>query len=265
LRRDAADRGAGFRYTSGVLASRVPRSSLRRPWLGILVFATTVVLGCDRRGSSGDPVPPSARDAQRTPTSPSAPEPGAIEIYEALEAEIEAAVQAGKGKDAVDKDRRQAAHAAIAEIEDDGSATYAFARAAVAGRVAEARGLSALDKVEEAERWGLRSMERDPSFKDGAAQRLVGTLYVMAGKHTEHGDSERGLELLEALVETYPDDPVNRVRVAEGYVTLGDPEGAFDPLCVALDGRDALPPGEARLLDALVEQVGGEAVLACGD
>ena len=97
----------------------------------------------------------------------------------------------------------------------------------------------------------------------GAAQRLLGTMYVMAGKHTEHGDSERGLELLEALAERHPEDPVNHVRLGEAYVSLGDPEGAFEPLCRALDGRDELPAEERRLLDQLVADLGGVEVLAC--
>lgn len=178
----------------------------------------------------------------------------AMEVYEALERKI----AAGE----VDKDARQRAYESVLGWED-GSAAYAFARAALAGRVAEARGLAALDLVKEAERYAMLSMERDPDFRDGAAQRLLGTLYVMAGKHTEKGDSEKGLELLEDLVSRFGDQPINHVRLAEGYISLGDPEGAFDSLCAAEAGKEALPPAEAELLVRLLAEVGGVSVLGC--
>lgn len=183
----------------------------------------------------------------------------ALEIYESLEADL-----ADEGTGEVSKKRRQAAYERIVALPDDGTAAYAFARAAVAGRVAQARGLSAIEQVKEAERFARKSVERDADYRAGGAQRLLGTLYVMAGKHTEHGDSEKGLELLEGLVERYPDDATNHVRLAEGYVNLGDPEGAFDPLCQALERKAELPGEERRLLDELVAEVGGPEVLACG-
>ena len=60
------------------------------------------------------------------------------------------------------------------------TAAYAFARAAVTGRLVQQRGLRGASLVGEVERWALRSRELDPDFRDGAATRLLGTLYVIA-------------------------------------------------------------------------------------
>jgi hypothetical protein len=53
----------------------------------------------------------------------------------------------------------------------------------------------------------LRSIKLDPKFRNDAASRLLGTMYVVApSSFVEHGDSEQGLELLEGLVDEYPGD-----------------------------------------------------------
>lgn len=158
---------------------------------------------------------------------------------------------------------REAAYEAVKRMEQP-TAAYAFARAALAGRLAQMRGLSAIGLVGEAEQYARLSRQRDPSFRDGAATRMLGTLYVLApGSLVKHGDSETGLELLEELVEQRPELVENHLRVAEGYVALGDPEPAFEHLCLCLERRDALRPDDQRLLAKIVEDAGGKAELDC--
>lgn len=184
-----------------------------------------------------------------------AEEQGAWAVYEALEARI----AAGEDSEA----DRAAALEKVRAASDDGSAAHAYARASVAGRVAEGRGLKALKLLEEMRTWSLKSIERDPEFQDMAAQRMLGTLYVLAGQHLKQGDSEQGLELLEDVVDAHPENPTNHLRLAEGYVALGDPEPGIDGLCVALAAREQLSAEERELLARLVEELGGEAALAC--
>lgn len=181
-------------------------------------------------------------------------EASAWAVHEALEERV----RAGTASEA---DR----HAALDKVRatpDDQTAAYAYARASVAGRVAEGRGLEALKILEEMRTWARRSIERDPSFQDMAATRMLGTLLALAGQHLDGGDSEEGLELLESVVAAHPENPVNHVRLAEAYVALGDPEAGFESLCVALAAREKLGAAEPELLDKLddlIEEVG----LAC--
>src|SRR5438876_256653 len=75
---------------------------------------------------------------------------------------------------------------------------YAYARAQITGRLAQVRGLTAVFLIHEMETWGRISMKLDPKWHDGAARRLLGTLYVLAPANLlQHGNSEEGLDLLE--------------------------------------------------------------------
>jgi tetratricopeptide (TPR) repeat protein len=190
------------------------------------------------------------------PSIVEATQQGAWAIHETLERRIE--------EGSVSEADRQAALDQIHSIEDDGSVEYAYARASIAGRAAQNRGLAALDQIEEVRVWAKKSLEREPEFRARAAQRMLGTLYVLAGRHLSEGDSEEGLELLEELVELHPEDARNHLRLAEGYVFLGDPESAFEPLCAAKAGQESFAREERELLARLVEEVGGEAALGCG-
>ncbi len=144
------------------------------------------------------------------------------------------------------------------------AADYAFARASLAGRLAQVKGLSAIGLVREMERWARYSIKLDASFRKGAAKRMLGTLYVLApASLLDHGDSEEGLELLEGLLEKHPEDIENHLRVAEGYVSLDDPEPAYPALCKCSAGRARLRPSDQRLLAHLLEQVGGLKALNC--
>jgi hypothetical protein len=224
-----------------VVHLRIVTSVTRAAALVTLTAALAIVGACKPKGT----VDPSIAEV----------EADAVAVHEALEQRI----AAGGGSEA----ERASALEKARVAPDDGSAAYAYARAAVAGRMAEERGLQALDLLDEISDWSSRSIERDPKFSGMAATRMLGTLHVLAGRHFKGGDSEHGLELLEQVLEAHPDAVVNHLRVAEAYVALGDPEPAFERLCVSLAGRAQLTTEEQRLLDALVADAGGAEVLGC--
>jgi hypothetical protein len=157
---------------------------------------------------------------------------------------------------------REYAYEMVRRSHED-TAAYYFARAAVTGRLVQLRGLQRANLVPEIEASARRSRELDPHFRDGAATRLLGTLYVVApAMLLEHGSSEDGIELLEALVEERPDVIENHLRLAEAYISLGDPVPACPHLRRCLAQRTALRPDEQRLLDQLVDAAGP---LPCDD
>jgi hypothetical protein len=172
----------------------------------------------------------------------------ALVTADALEALIE--------RDADSPADREFAYQAIQTPEED-TAAYAFARAVVTGRLVQSRGLRGASQVGEVESWAMRSRELDPDFRDGAATRLLGTLYVIApATFLKHGDSETGLELLEQLTEQQPGVPENQLRLAEAYIALGDAEPAAPHLCASLAQRNALRRDDQKLLDHLVATAG---------
>lgn len=180
-----------------------------------------------------------------------------IAVYDALESAI------SEGKDT--EQQRVDALARVERAADDGGAGYAFVRGALNGRVAELRGIDAGKLVTEAESWARKSLERDPTFRDGAATQMLGSLYVMApGRLLDHGDSETGLALLEGLVERHPDVAQHRLRLGQAYLHLGDDDSAKPQLCAASAGRATLRPDEQKLLDGLVRDTGGASALGCG-
>ncbi len=136
------------------------------------------------------------------------------------------------------------------------SAADAFARASTAGRVAELKGLNAGSLVSEAERFAALSRDRDPEFREGAAQTMLGTLYVHApAAMLENGDSEEGLSLLREVVERWPNNTRNKLRLAEAFVALGDEEPAYPLLCWCLVRQHQYSPDERALLVRMVEDV----------
>lgn len=213
----------------------------------VVVMLATVGTGCAKTPTSADVAPSIAAAAD---------EAGALEIYAELEALI------AEGKDS--EDDRVYALGRVKQIEDDSTAEYAFVRAALSGRVAELRGVKAGKLVTDVERYARLSIERDPQFRDKAATRMLGSLYVMAPPRlVEHGDSEEGLELLEDLADERPNVIINHVRLAEAFIHLGDPDPALPHLCTAAAGRDALRADQAALLDRLLADVGGLESLQC--
>ncbi len=170
----------------------------------------------------------------------------------ALSDALEALIGAGRDTPA---DREYAYEIVRAQADDTAASQYA--RASVTGRLVQQKGLRAANLVPEIERSARRSRDLDPEFRDGAATRLLGTLYVMApGALLEHGDSETGIELLEGQVQTYPDAPENHVRLAEAYIALHDPDPAAPHLCYALAHKATLRPDDQRLLAQLVSNAG---------
>jgi hypothetical protein len=145
------------------------------------------------------------------------------------------------------------------------TAEYAYARAQIAGRLAQTKGLAGAHLVREMERWTRYSLELDARFRRGAAKRMLGSLYVLApAALLDHGDSEAGLALLEETVRDYPGDAENHLRLAEAFVALDDPDPARPHLCFCLGARPSLRADHRRLLDKLVESVGGPRAVACG-
>ena len=137
------------------------------------------------------------------------------------------------------------------------TAATAYARASITGRLVQEQGLRAAGLISDVERFGRRSREVDPHFRDGAAALLLGRLYVMApATLLDHGDSETGLELLEETTTAYPDKPENHLYLAEAYLTLHDPAPAGPHLCICLAHRAALRPDDQQLLDGLLDEAG---------
>ncbi len=180
----------------------------------------------------------------------------ALALSDALEALI------AEAKD-VEADR-EAAYDLVQTLPAN-TAADAFGRAAIAGRLAERRGaLSILGSesptslAAEAEKYALLSRKLDPEFRQGAATRMLGTLYVLAPANLlEGGNSEEGLELLEALAKAHPDVVDNQLRLAEAYLALGDKEPAKKPLCICVERRATLRKDHAGLLDKLLAEVPG--------
>jgi hypothetical protein len=170
----------------------------------------------------------------------------------ALSDALEALINAGTDTPA----EREYAYQIVHAHEEDTAAAM-FARAAVTGRFVQQRGLLAANLIGDIERCARRSRELDPSFRNGAATRLLGTMYVIAPSTLlTHGDSEVGVELLEGLVVTFPDTLENHLRLAEAYIALGDLPPAYPHLCRCLAHKSALVPDDQILLSHLVANAG---------
>ncbi len=212
---------------------------MRRTLLAAVLLASSASFACKPKADLNNPSFADTRTA--------------IEVYERLEALIDA-----------QKDTRQDREDAYALVvkRAETSADYYFARAAVAGRLAENRGLQAMGLVTEAEDYAIRARAADPDYREGSATRMLGSLYVLApASLLAKGDSETGLELLEGEVKAHPDRLVSRLRLAEAYIALGDPDPSKEHLCVVQQGEAKLGAGDRRLLAKLLKDVGK---LECG-
>jgi len=173
---------------------------------------------------------------------------------------LEALIADGKDSPA---DRRYA-YDVVRRREED-TAGYTYARAVVTGRLVQQEGLLGASRVPDVERYARRSRELDPDFRDGAATRVLGTLYVVApASLLVHGDSEEGLALLEGLAQHHPETAANHLRLAEAYIALGDVAPAGPHLCLLLSHRGELHADEQVLLDRLVREIGGAPCSAPG-
>lgn len=213
---------------------------MRRPLIALLLAAITAIpvmaatAGCKPKADLSNP---SFADTH-----------SALDVYLRLESLID------QQKDT--KQDREDAYALV--IDRAGTdADYFFARAAVAGRLAENRGLQALGLVTEAEDYARRCRAFDPDYREGSATRLLGSLYVLApASLIKHGDSETGLELLEQEVKAHPDRLISRLRLAEAYIALNDPDPSHEHLCVVKQGQAQLGPADQRLLTKLLAEAG---------
>jgi predicted Zn-dependent protease len=180
------------------------------------------------------------------------PLPGApLEDPLVVSDQLEALIQDGK-------DTREARESAYKRVRGNPSDTAgaAFGRAAVTGRLVQQQGLLAANLVRDVEFYALRSRQLDPGFRDFAATRMLGTLYVLApAALLKHGDSETGLEMLETLAREHPNVPENHLRLAEAYVSLGDNRAARSHLCQCLAVRDRLRRDDQQLLAQLFGQL----------
>ncbi len=178
----------------------------------------------------------------------------------ALSDALEKLIAEGKATE----DDREAAYDLVQTLPAQ-TAGDAFGRAAIAGRLAEVRGaLSILGSdnptylAAEAEKYAILSRKLDPAFRDAAAARMLGTLYVLAPANMlEGGDSEEGLEILETLVRDHPELVDNQFRLAEAYIALGDKEPAKKPLCIAMAKRAELRRDHQALLTKLASETPG--------
>jgi tetratricopeptide (TPR) repeat protein len=176
------------------------------------------------------------------------------EKYDALGLSDELEALIAEGKD-TPEDRAYAYYQV--QGHDDGTAAYAFARAAVTGRFVQARGLTKGPLIAEVERYARQSRTLDPTFRNSAATRLLGTLYVVApGALLKHGNSEDGLAMLEELVKKHPEVIENHLRLAEAYMALGDPKPALPHLCRCVEKKSSLRKDDQKLLDHLVFETG---------
>jgi hypothetical protein len=175
----------------------------------------------------------------------------ALAIADALEGLI------ADGKDTPQD--RQLAYEHVSAKEEQ-TAAYAFARATVCGRLVQIRGLTAAFLVREMEGYARKSIEIDPTFRQGAAKRALGTLYVLApASLLSNGDSEKGLDLLEGLVKEHPEELENHLRYAEALIALGDPAPATTSLCLCLAQKSKLRRDEQTLVGKLYQDAGSPA------
>jgi hypothetical protein len=149
---------------------------------------------------------------------------------------------------------REYALKSIASRPPENTAAYTFARAAITGRVAESRGgIGALNLVGDVARWGEQSRKLDPKFREGAATRMLGTLYTKAPPSLlpNGADAEVGLEMLEGLVKAYPNTLENHLRLAEALIFQGDPNAAVPHLCMCQAKKSELRRDDQLLLEHL--------------
>ena len=186
-----------------------------------------------------------------------APHQSAIEARDALAIADAHEALIAEGQDSAEE--RRLAYDRVREKEEP-TAVYAYARAMVTGRLIEKKGLTAALLVGEMEAWAEKSRALDPAFRGGAAARMLGSLYVLAPSSLlAHGDSEKGLEILEKARKEHPGTLENHLRYAEALIALGDAGPATEPLCKCRAEKAKLREDDKRLLDKLFQDAGSPA------
>ena len=174
-----------------------------------------------------------------------------LAIADALESLI------ADGKDS-ERDR-QLAYDQVCAL-DPGAPKYAYARAMVTGRLVQTKGLAAALLAREMETWAEKAVAADPAFRDGAAVRMLGSLYALAPSSIlAHGDSEKGLEMLEKNRKDFPDALENHLRYAEALIALGDAGSATEALCKCRAEKAKLRKDDQALLGKMYEDAGSPA------
>jgi hypothetical protein len=225
-------------HTRGGFALFLFSVHLRAAVLSLTLAGSTSA--CFLWGEAGGPMHVSLQDAARGGD--------ALAVSDALEELI------AEGKDT--STDREFALTTVKERPEP-TAAYAFARAAITGRVVQARGLLGAGLAADVEHWAMECRRLDPDFRGGAATRMLGTLYVMAPTGwLEHGDSEQGISMLEGLVKSHPETLENHLRLAEAYITLGDSAPATPYLCRCMSHRVELRHDDRLLLDHLYADAG---------
>jgi hypothetical protein len=174
----------------------------------------------------------------------------ALAISDALEALI------AEGRDT--PHHREVALEMISAHPED-TAAYAFARAAVAGRVLQSRGLfTGALLVGDVAHWGLVSRKLDPEFREGAATRLLGILCTQAPPALLPSgcDAEQGIAMLIELVKKHPNNVENDCRLAEAFIVQGDLPSALPELCICVRRKAELRHDEQKLPATLRSNAG---------
>jgi hypothetical protein len=174
----------------------------------------------------------------------------ALSISDALEALI------AEGQDSP---RHREYALKLVKAHPENTADYAFARAAVTGRVLQSRGLfTGIPLVGDVAHWADISRKLDPEFREGAATRLLAILCTQAPPALLPSgcDAEQGITMLALLVKKHPDNVENHCRLAEAYIVQGDVPSAVPELCTCLRHKKELRHDEQKLLDTLKSDAG---------
>jgi tetratricopeptide (TPR) repeat protein len=124
-----------------------------------------------------------------------------------------------------DEERRRwadegAKHAGRAAARQPRSAEAHYYLAVNLGLVASTRPVGALQMVPTIAAAGKRAMELAPSYDRGGPLRLMGRLYAKAPPWpTSIGDLEEAMQILRRAVDSFPDEPLNRLFLAEALVS----------------------------------------------
>jgi hypothetical protein len=188
---------------------------------------------------------------------PNLPDPGLTKILDAarlgdalaVSDALEVLIAEGSDK----QDHRERA-LDIIRAHPETTAAYAFARAAVTGRVLQKRGLiTGVPLVGDVAHWADVSRKLDPAFRRGAATRLFAILCTQAPPPLLPSgcDAESGIAMLVALIKKY-DDVENHLRLAEALLSQGDVASAVPELCICIQRKGELRHDEQILLETLL-------------
>ncbi|MBN2197054.1 MAG: hypothetical protein JW751_29890 [Polyangiaceae bacterium] len=215
-------------------------------WLGLFLVGTAV--SCTATTSEPAAIPPAKAEPEASPELVAAARDSVLSLSDTLETYYATGEPSPR-------DLSWAYHRVKDVPVTTAGETYGKAK--ITARWVQSRGMLAASQLREVEALLLQSQELDANFRQGAAEFMLGVLYVHApARLVEHGDSEVGLSLLEAHLAQHPDDPPKQLRLAEAYIALNDPDPAHPLLCSCQRRRAALSQSEQVLLDELLKRAG---------